>query len=196
MYPNQQTLLHLLLLLVLPQTVFSIPLPENTPEDHDSRTVQAINTLQRTWYNQSTGLWAHMWWNSANCLTTIANYHGTEPVETSFINSAEKIYQTTFQGGLNLAEPNTHKIPGSWTNDFYDDEAWWALTWIQVYDVTANATYLDAARTIYKDMKANLNQNSCGGLPWQRGRDTHSSIENALYLDTAAKLASRVPNPA
>lgn len=133
-----------------------------------------------------------MWWNSANCLTTIATYHSTNPSNALFIDQARNIYETSFKGGLAVTQPGIGKQPGSWLNSLYDDEGWWALAWIEVYDVTGNKVYLGAAQDIYADMKTGLNRTSCGGLVWQRDTNLISSIENSLFLDIAAKLAMRV----
>jgi uncharacterized protein YyaL (SSP411 family) len=50
---------------------------------------------------------------------------------------------------------------------YYDDEGWWALGWIEAYDLTGNTQYLSEAETIFADMnavfgKANCSQNSGG----------------------------------
>jgi predicted alpha-1,6-mannanase (GH76 family) len=156
--------------------------------------MQAISTLQNTWYDSSTGLWDNMWWNSANCLTTISKLQSTSPSYTSFRQQANTIYETSFKGGLEVAQESLGKQPGRWLNNLYDDEGWWALAWIQVYDVTGNQTYLEAAQDIYADMKTGLNHTSCGGLLWQKETNSTQSIENAIFLDVAAKLTTRAPN--
>ena len=180
--------------LFLAQVAFSAPAPRFGPIDYGSRVAQAIDTLQATWYNRSSGIWDNLWWNSANCLTTIAKYHSTNPSSTSLTDILNPIYETSFKGGLAVAQPDMGKQPGSWLNSLYDDEGWWALAWIQVYDVTGNEDYLSAAQDIFTDMHNGLNRTSCGGLVWARNTDLLSSIENSLYLDLAAKLAVRVPN--
>ncbi len=127
-------------------------------------------------------------------MTTIANFQGTNPSNNSFIDQAKKIYESSFKGGLGVSLSTIGKQPGSWLNNLYDDEGWWALAWIQVYDVAGNATYLHAAQDIYADMKAGLSQTTCGGLIWQKDQKSISSIENSIFLDVAAKLAVRVSN--
>lgn len=49
-------------------------------------------------------------------------------------------------------------------NGFYDDELWWVLAWIAVYDATGNTQYLDKAAAIYEDSKSVWGQTPCGGL--------------------------------
>ncbi|KAM0323447.1 hypothetical protein ACHAQA_008726 [Verticillium albo-atrum] len=41
---------------------------------YTGNTVAAINTLQDTWYNIQSGIWDRKWWNSANVLTTLADF--------------------------------------------------------------------------------------------------------------------------
>lgn len=168
------------------QAVFSVPVTQL------STGLQTIRTLQDTWYDPQTGLWDNLWWNSANCLTTIANYQLTDPSNAAFNDEAGRIYESTFRGGFAIAQEGLGKQSGSWMNNFYDDEGWWALAWIKVYDITNNQTYLDVAQEIYRDMKAGFNTTSCGGLIWERNTTLLSSIENSLFLDIAAQLALRV----
>jgi predicted alpha-1,6-mannanase (GH76 family) len=186
----------LLYCLCLAQVVFSIPVTQLWSRDEGSPAWRAINTLQDTWYDPATGLWDDMWWNSANCLTTLAAFQATNPAELSFKERMRAIYESSFLGGLAASHPDLGKKSGSWINNLYDDEGWWALAWIKVFDVTGNQTYLSAAQDIYTDMKAGINNTSCGGLVWQRDTNLISSIENSLFLDVAAKLSLRVPRDA
>lgn len=174
--------------------VFSFPSLQCPHRDDGLRAMQAFSTLQTTWYNSSDGLWDDLWWNSANCLTTIANLQGSNPSNASFIEQTRKIYESSFRGGLAFVQTSLGKGTNSWTNNFYDDEGWWALAWIRAHDVTGNQTYLETAQTIYADMKDALDQSSsCGALIWQKDRNLVSAIENLLYIDIAAKLAMRAP---
>ncbi|OAQ98645.1 hypothetical protein LLEC1_04391 [Akanthomyces lecanii] len=79
-------------------------------------------------------------------------------------------------------------------NNFYDDEGWWALALIRAYDVTHNNKYLDAAVTIFEDMKTGLGGPCNGGIFWSKDREYVNAIANELYLSVAASLANRIPS--
>ncbi|KAL9127113.1 MAG: hypothetical protein Q9175_007798 [Cornicularia normoerica] len=78
-------------------------------------------------------------------------------------------------------------------NDFYDDEGWWALAWLKIYDLTKQRRYLQAAIDIFEDMREGWG-GICGGLWWNKQHSYKGAIENALFLAVAAQLASRAPN--
>ncbi|KAA8577054.1 hypothetical protein EYC84_007065 [Monilinia fructicola] len=84
--------------------------------------------------------------------------------------------------GLALAgnipvQASTTVNPQGFLNDFYDDEGWWALGWIQAYDVTGNSDYLTMAEDIFADMK--------------NATTTPCSNGARLYLSVSAHLANR-----
>jgi len=116
---------------------------------YDGNTVAAIKTLQG-WYNQGTGLWDTTgWWNSANCLTVLADYAIQNPNSAAALdipsiiqNTYLQAQETTFRAikvfnpaGLPISTYT--RIPkgpaivtrgfDNFLNDYYDDEGWWAL---------------------------------------------------------------------
>lgn len=131
-------------------------------------------------YNLSTGLWNTTgWWNSANALETTIDY-------CRFTNTL------TYRGNLfNTFEKNKSK---NFLNEFYDDEGWWALTWIKAYDLTGEARYLAMAKTIFNDMKGGWDATCGGGIWWSKQRNYKNAIANELFLAIAARLHLRTPN--
>ncbi|GEM_PF-6736309 len=99
-------------------------------------------------YNPQTGLWnTANWWNAANALEATIDYStitNTNFCKSSLTNTFEKHKDTNF---LN-----------PW---LYDDEGWWALTWIKAYDLTGDPQYLAMAKTIFEDMKGGWDA-TCG----------------------------------
>lgn len=95
-----------------------------------------MNALQ-SWYDEHSGLYRTTgWWNSANAITTLADYSRI---------TGSKEYDSVFPNTLSAAQKRS---PG-FINRFYDDEGWWALAWIDAYDLTGNEQYLsDATRLI------------------------------------------------
>lgn len=84
--------------------------------------------------------------------------------------------------------------PKGFLNDYYDDEGWWALGWIQAYDVTGNTDYLTMAEDIFADMKNGSNtpcSNGVSGIWWDKSNTYVNAIANELYLSVAAHLANR-----
>ncbi|KAK6439613.1 hypothetical protein LTR95_004185 [Oleoguttula sp. CCFEE 5521] len=181
----------------------------------------SFNVLQQ-WYNHSTGLWIPStgWWNSANCLTTIADLALIDPMIRA---SASYVWPTTWTKAqlcnLQMQKivtsqhlPWTYYGPGpgqSWPhfpptwplppwrqtngflNDYYDDEGWWALAWIAVYDVTGDTQYLATAESIFEDMAKAFTTTPCGGIWWDKAHTYVNAIANELFLDVAAHLANR-----
>jgi predicted alpha-1,6-mannanase (GH76 family) len=145
-----------------------------------------VRTLQG-WYVDSTGLYQKPtdWWNSANAITVLVDYsqltHSTEylgAVENTF-HKASKAY-----GAKNFV------------NDSNDDEGWWAVAWVDAYDLTKRPAYLAMAQTIFMDMTTQWDTTTCGGGVWWSKDLKNSAYKNAivneLFLEIAASLANRV----
>ncbi len=131
-------------------------------------------------YNLSTGLWnSTNWWNSANVLETTIDYSAA--TNTS-----------TYRGNIyNTFEKNKNsQFLNPW---FYDDEGWWALTWIKAYDLTGETRYLTMAKTIFNDMKQGWDSTCGGGVWWDKKREYKNAITNELFLTIAARLHLRTP---
>jgi predicted alpha-1,6-mannanase (GH76 family) len=111
-----------------------------------------------TFYDASTGLFGGAWWNSANVITMLADYENSFP-------GRNKAFQSTIE--TTLAKAVSPFMPrGSFLNTFYDDELWWVLAWIKVYDVTNDVTYLNKAAEIYEDPRSVWGTTPCNGGIW------------------------------
>ena len=155
---------------------------------YTTNAVNGIVTLNRQYRNKETGLWGKDWWNSANALTTLTNVARIDPT---------RMDKTKYMLDVTYKKAPQHKVAGgkvgTFLNAYYDDEAWWALAWIDAYDLTKNTTYLKAAQDIFEDLRANPGT-PCGGKRWAKIGDVRvAAIANTLFLDVAASLANRVP---
>jgi predicted alpha-1,6-mannanase (GH76 family) len=83
------------------------------------------------------------------------------------------------------------KTSPGFINNFYDDEGWWALAWIDAYDLTRNANYLSMAESIFADMVGGWDDTCGGGIWWSKDRRYKNAIANELFLSVAAHLANR-----
>ena len=184
------------------------------------RAREAASTLQQ-WYHPDSGLWESGWWPSANCLTTLADLASIDPNSTSLASQvAEITYNKAPQQHFQMtkvllgdyrphsrftriiknesiirdgaSQPPNHTK--GFLNDFYDDEAWWALGWIRAYDFTKKEEYLQVAATIFEDMKAGWTTPCGGGIWWSKEKTYVNAIANELFLSVAAHLANRMPN--
>lgn len=143
-----------------------------------ARATEGVHALQ-TWYNSATGLYDTTgWWNSANGLTVLVDY-----ARLSRTKEFHFVIANTFVAAQN-------KFPG-FLNDYYDDEGWWALAWIDAYDLTANQLYLKTAESIFADMSSGWDGTCRGGIWWSKERHYKNAIANELFLSVAAHLANR-----
>ncbi|KAI1102275.1 glycoside hydrolase family 76 protein [Jackrogersella minutella] len=183
-----------------------------------SHTIDALNALQQ-WYNRETGLWDTTgWWNSANCLTVLADFAVLDPTASNTLNIPEIIQNTYDQAQKTPVQASKVMSPAglpistytrqtkrseiekrgfdNFLNDYYDDEGWWALAMIHSYDVgvmgIGDQQYLQAAVDIFEDMKKG--NSTCGGIFWSKVTPYTNAIANELYLSVAASLANRIPS--
>ncbi len=137
-----------------------------------------IDTLQ-SWYDQGTGLYKTTgWWNSANALTVLvddARLQKTDRYNATLANTFQAA-QTKFKGFL---------------NDYYDDEGWWALAWVDAYDLTQKPEYLAMAASIFENMSGGWDPTCGGGIWWSKERKYKAANANELFLSVAAHLAVR-----
>ena len=158
------------------------------------RRMQAgIDALQR-WYVPQTGLYGTTgWWNAANAITTVV-----DAMRSTGSRTNEAVLANTFTQAQ-IAVPKEQQVgplakmtgfPG-FLNNYYDDEGWWALAWINAYDLTSQPQYLAMAQSIFTDMSGAWDNTCGGGIWWSKERNYKNAIANELFLSVAASLARR-----
>jgi predicted alpha-1,6-mannanase (GH76 family) len=135
----------------------------------------------------------------------------SDPDETRYdksIDPSTGAYKTTYPPNFQSTDTylsgaiGSQKLLGSssvrtnasaWLDGFYDDDAWWALAWINAYDITQNSEYLSLAEGIFSALtKAWPTNCSDGGIWWSYKQTYVNAIANELFLSVAAHLANRV----
>ena len=164
------------------------------PAEPIARVNAGVAALQ-SWYVPQTGLYAGTgWWNSANAITVLVDASrqtGSQqwaPVLANTFAHAQVVVPKAEQVG------RLKKMTGApgFLNKYYDDEGWWALAWIDAYDLTGEARYLQMSQSIFTDMTGGWDKTCGGGVWWSKNRKHKNAIENELFLSVAAHLATRV----
>jgi predicted alpha-1,6-mannanase (GH76 family) len=149
-----------------------------TPTTQVARAASGVVALQK-WYDHSSGLYESTgWWNSANALTVLIDF-----ARVSKTRQFDSVFANTFAAAQKT-------FPG-FLNKFYDDEGWWALAWIDAYDLTRDRRYLSMAESIFADMAGGWDSTCGGGIWWSKDRGYKNAIANELFLSVAAHLAKR-----
>ena len=144
------------------------------------RAQAGIVTLQG-WYDPATGLYRTSgWWNAANSLTVLVDYARLKQT-----HEYNKVIARTFVAA--------QKKSPDFINNFYDDEGWWGLAWVDAWDLTHHGAYRKMARSIFENMAGGWDGTCGGGIWWSKKRQYKNAIANELFLSLAAHLASRDP---
>jgi len=153
-------------------------------QSYAQQAASGIQTLQQ-WYVSSSGQYASPsgWWHTANTITMLANYE-----QLTGSTAYNSVLANTF-----VAAQTTH---AGFINMYYDDEGWWALAWIDAYDVTGNSNYLSMAESIFAIISGAWDSTCGGGVWWSTDKTYKNAIPNELFLTIAAKLANRTTGTA
>jgi predicted alpha-1,6-mannanase (GH76 family) len=166
-------------------TIVSPVLGSSGPLSYSQQATEGVKALQ-LWYSQSSGLYAAPtgWWNAANAITVLSNYERV---------TGGKTYYSVLSNTFTAAQ----KTNVNFVNKYYDDDGWWALAWIDAYDLTGDARYLAMAEAIFSSMTGGWDTATCGGGEWwNTDRKYKNAIANELFLTVAAKLANRTTGSA
>jgi predicted alpha-1,6-mannanase (GH76 family) len=165
------------------------------------------------------------WWNSANAITALIDYMSVtgdrsylEPVVANTFARTPGTRRPVFSRRVSPSWPFFRLSRGAYQgfiNGFYDDEGWWALAWLDAYDLTGEDKYLAAANDIFLDMADGWDEYWGGGIYWGKddGRPDRAgtgavphgwtggyknAIANELFVAVAAGLGLRYQrrNPA
>lgn len=117
------------------------------------------------------------WWNSANGITALADIS-----RTTQAHEFDPLFESTFADAQ-------RRFPG-FLNEFYDDEGWWALAWLDVYQLRGGPRYLAMARAIFADMSGGWSDTCGGGIWWKKNERYKNAIANELFLSVAVQLAA------
>lgn len=74
-------------------------------------------------------------------------------------------------------------------NEYYDDEAWWALACLRAYELTGREEYLRRAVDLWGDIKQGYSADLGGAIWWRK--DRHQE-KNACINGPAAIIAARM----
>lgn len=153
--------------------------PHSRAQDYLHQAASGIQALQQ-WYDPATGLYRSAgWWNSANAITVLIDYLKLHP-QIDLLNRVENAFT------------RTQKNHPRFLNEYYDDEGWWALAWIDAYDLTGRRRFLHTSEAIFANMAEGWDDQSCGGgIWWSKSHKYKNAIANELFLSVAARLANR-----
>ncbi len=129
-------------------------------------------------YNQKTGVIGNTWWQGAVALSTLETYQ-------------QATGDTTFSSAIREAFTNNRS--GDFENQANDDTSWWALAWLQAYDITHSKQYLSMAETDADYVHEDWDSTCGGGVWWLRNPRTYkNAIANELFLELTAWLHNTI----
>jgi predicted alpha-1,6-mannanase (GH76 family) len=166
-------------------TLVSLMLTPQPPVTPIHRAAQTAAVMQE-WYDVRTGVWnkglyATGWWNSANNLTALIRY-----MQLTGDQQYADVITTTYD--LNQY--------GDFTNEFYDDTAWWTLAWIDAYDFSRENRFLVTARNAFAYMTHSWSDRCGGGVQWKTTDPYKNAVTNELFMLTAIRLYIRTEESA
>ena len=129
-------------------------------------------------YDANSGRIGGGWWTGAVALSTVMTYRQT---------TGDTQYDYAITGAWDKNKST------NFTNEYLDDTGWWALVWIQAYDITRNTSYLQMAQADAAYMHTYWDTRCGGGIYWSTAKTYKAAIANELFLAVTAGLHNRIP---
>lgn len=125
------------------------------------------------------------WWMSANDLTAII-----DNIRIAHMASYQPIIGWIYSA--NRPAGAGGDVFGDFKNHFIDDTGWWAMAWIDAYDLTGNSAYLASAEDDANYMNSFQDSTCGGGVWWSDSKTYKNSIANELDFYVNAALHNRI----
>lgn len=143
-------------------------------------------------YNPDLAWWPSSWWNSAVAVTTVMDYQ-QRTGRTDYRWVIDRTFEVN-KGVFPAGTKSSDAIEGNFISRAIDDTEWWAIGWIQAYDMTRDPKYLAMAQTIANYVHGFWDTSSCGGgVWWDRERTYKNAVTVGLYIRMTAALHNRMP---
>lgn len=126
------------------------------------------------------------WWMSANDLTALI-----DNIQATGMSSYQPVIGWVYSA--NRPAGVAGDAFGDFKNDFIDDTGWWAMAWIDAYDLTGNSGYLTTAEDDANYMNSFWDSTCGGGVWWSNAKNYKNAIANELDLYVNAALHNRIP---
>ena len=162
---------------LLAKQLHANPCPPDTINFYKGWANRTFSELQ-TMREPASHLWKRAgWWNCANIFEASLDHHGLTAEEVNDIYKANKF-----------------KFRRGFKNRAYDDNMWWAISWLKAYDQFHNKEYLATAENIWKDVNNTWDDKCGGGVRWQMYIHYKNAITNELFMVLSARLAQHSQN--
>jgi predicted alpha-1,6-mannanase (GH76 family) len=153
-----------------------------------------IDVLMKSYSNNLIG---DDWWQAAVAQSTLETYEQATGDTTYFPDIADT---------YNAYNANDHVSTGfpDFEDHYADDTAWWALAWLQAYNLTGNTAYLQTAEDAANYIDQHFADDDAAGCGkggvywWDNAGSTDPlagqfTIENALFIELTAGLHEAIP---
>lgn len=138
---------------------------------------------EKAWFPSS-------WWNSAVALQTIGDYM-QRTGDRRYLPQLDRTFERN-KGPFPAGELSTDEIWGNFTSRAIDDGMWWALNWVQAYDLTGKRKYLRMAEKIAEFTEDYWDTTCGGGVWWNAERTYKNAVTNGQWIRLTAALHNRI----